>query len=138
MHSSVTVHLEVVMVQCYEGLTARAGSRIWQSVTTAHSSMKMNITYIVTLTVQQLFAAVTVSPHYDSTVIICLSLSLLSVCSAGTVRLVGGPNSRSGIVEYCSNNLWGLIADPGWSDIDAEVICKQLGLKRGKNKRLVI
>ena len=74
--SSVMVHLEVVRVQYYEGLTARAGSRIWQSVSTAHSNIKMNITYTVTLTVQQLFAAATVSLYHDNTAIsYCFSLT---------------------------------------------------------------
>ena len=61
------VHWDVVRVQYYEGLTARAGSRIWQSVSTAHSNMRTHITYTVTLTVQQLFAAVTVSLYHDNT-----------------------------------------------------------------------
>ena len=42
------------------------------------------------------------------------------------------PNSTSGIVEFCNNNLWGLIAEPGWSDNNAGVVCKQLGLERGE------
>ena len=45
---------------------------------------------------------------------------------------MGGPNSTSGIVEFCNNNLWGLIAEPGWSDNNAGVVCKQLGLERGE------
>ena len=71
--SSVMVHLEVVRVQYYEGLTARAGSRIWQSVSTAHYNMKMRL---ATLTVQQLFAAATVSLYHDNTAIsYCFSLT---------------------------------------------------------------
>ena len=64
----------------------------------------------------------------------CNLLLLLSdsVCRTGDVRLVGGPNSTSGIVEFCNNNLWGLIAEPGWSDNNAGVVCKQLGLERGE------
>ena len=70
------VHWDVVRVQYYEGLTARAGSRIWQSVSTVHSNMRTHITYTVTLTVQQLFAAVTVSLYHDNTAIsYCFSLT---------------------------------------------------------------
>ena len=74
--SSVTVYLGVVKVQYCEGLTARDGSRIWQSVSTAHSNMKTHIICTVTQTVQQLFDAVTVSPHYDILYSASLSLSL--------------------------------------------------------------
>ena len=50
------------------------------------------------------------------------------------MQLVGGPNGNSGIVEYCENYLWGLIAEPGWSDTDAAVVCKQLGFsEEGKD-----
>ena len=67
--------------------------------------------------------------------IYCILLPSLShsVCRTGDVRLVGGPNTTGGIVEFCSNNLWGLIAEPGWSDDNAGVVCKQLGLDRGRN-----
>ena len=27
----------------------------------------------------------------------------------------------------CFDNLWGLIEEEGWSDKDAEIVCKQLG-----------
>ena len=49
-------------------------------------------------------------------------------CRNGDVRLVGGENETSGIVEVCENNLWGYIAAPGWNDKDAAVVCKQLGI----------
>ena len=48
------------------------------------------------------------------------------VCSSGDVRLVGGPDRTSGVVEVCQSNLWSLIAEPGWSDSNAAVVCKQL------------
>ena len=48
-------------------------------------------------------------------------------CSDGEVRLVGSEWSYEGTVEICFNNIWGLIADSGWSQPDAEVVCRQLG-----------
>ena len=51
---------------------------------------------------------------------------LYSACSSGSVRLIGGPNNSSGIVQVCSSSLWGLIAEPGWSDANAAVVCRQL------------
>ena len=32
-----------------------------------------------------------------------------------------------GTVEICFGNLWGLVADSGWTDVEASVVCKQLG-----------
>ena len=73
----MAMNLEVVRVQYYKGLTARAGSRIWQSVSTAHSNMRI---YTATLTVQQLFAAATVSLYHDNTAIsYCFSLTQLGL-----------------------------------------------------------
>ena len=124
-------------VQYYEGLTARAGNRIYQSVSTAHYNIKTSIT-VSLIAVQQLFAAATVSLYHDNTAIsYCFSLTQFVVL----VMFVWwvGPNSTSGIVEFCNNNLWGLIAKPGWSDNNAGVICKQLGLERGEgHSELVI
>lgn len=42
--------------------------------------------------------------------------------------MVGGPDNNSGVVEICSNSLWGLIAEPGWSDANAAVVCRRLQL----------
>ena len=40
---------------------------------------------------------------------------------------MGGNNEGEGTVEICSDNIWGLISDAGWNDIDAKVVCRQLG-----------
>ena len=48
-------------------------------------------------------------------------------CEDGDVQLVGGTTKNEGTVEVCFDNLWGLIEEAGWTDKDAEVVCKQLG-----------
>ena len=69
-------YLEVVRVQYYEDLTARAGSRIWQSVSTAHCNINTSIMLTVSLiVVQQLFTAPTVS-LYIPTILQSLTASL--------------------------------------------------------------
>ena len=49
------------------------------------------------------------------------------VCSSGDVRLVGGSVESEGSVEICFMSLWGLISATNWLDINAEVVCRELG-----------
>jgi deleted-in-malignant-brain-tumors protein 1 len=48
-------------------------------------------------------------------------------CSQGDIRLRGG-TATSGRLEICNNNVWGTVCDNSWSEIDAMVTCRQLGL----------
>ena len=50
------------------------------------------------------------------------------------MRLVGGAYDNEGTVEVCSGGLWGLIADAGWDDNDAKVICRQAGFPNDNGK----
>ena len=41
---------------------------------------------------------------------------------------MGGANHTEGRVEICLNNEWGTVCDQMWDDINAGVVCRQLGL----------
>ena len=41
--------------------------------------------------------------------------------------MVGGKGAYEGTIEVCFENLWGLVAEAGWTQNDAEIVCKQLG-----------
>ena len=60
---------------------------------------------------------------------VVISLTVLcAACTNGDLRLIGGSSSFEGRVEICWNNEWATVCDDFWSNADARVVCRQLGL----------
>ena len=51
-----------------------------------------------------------------------------STCTQGAVRLQGSSVADEGRVEICNNNIWGTVCEMSWDNVDASVVCRQLGL----------
>ena len=54
-------------------------------------------------------------------------MNVTKPCTNGDVRLAGGLSSNQGRVEICYNNQWGTVCDNSFNNIDASVVCRQLG-----------
>lgn len=50
-----------------------------------------------------------------------------SGCTSGDIRLVEGSTELEGRVEICLNNMWSTVCDDGWENVDAGIVCRQLG-----------
>ena len=58
----------------------------------------------------------------------------MSECANGKVRLQGGElSNETGRVEACMAGQWSLVCDDHWDDIDASIVCRQLGYTGGKD-----
>lgn len=58
---------------------------------------------------------------------------MTEICSNGAVRVVGGLTSLEGVVEVCAGTRWGTICGRNWNDVDASVVCHQLGHVNGRD-----
>ena len=55
---------------------------------------------------------------------------MLIVCGDGDLRLVDSERIGEGRVEICFNNTYGSICADFWDEVDAQVVCGQLGFVR--------
>ena len=45
----------------------------------------------------------------------------------GAIRLINGSNATEGTVEVCNGTRYGTVCDDHWDELDARVVCRQLG-----------
>ena len=53
-------------------------------------------------------------------------------CADYDVRLYGGSNPNNRTVEVCFDEAWETVCGFSWSNNEAEVVCRQLGIDGGK------
>ncbi|KFP76227.1 Neurotrypsin, partial [Apaloderma vittatum] len=51
----------------------------------------------------------------------------------GALRLTGGRGSHEGHLEVYYAGQWGTVCDDGWTELNTQVVCRQLGFKYGKS-----
>ena len=56
---------------------------------------------------------------------------LFAACVNGAVRLVNGASANEGLVEICYNLEYGTVCDDFWDELEAKVVCRQLGYTSG-------
>ena len=61
-------------------------------------------------------------------IIVKIFLLYVENCTTGNVRLTGGDSALEGRVEVCIDGHWGAVCDSSWTDTEASVVCKQIGL----------
>ncbi len=52
-------------------------------------------------------------------------------CDVVSVKLIGGPDFKSGVIEINRNGIIGTICDDEFTELSAKVVCRQLGIPGG-------
>lgn len=58
---------------------------------------------------------------------LCVTMYMCIACTHGVARLRGSSFSNQGRVEICVNGVWGTVCDDSWAQVDANIVCRQLG-----------
>ena len=56
-----------------------------------------------------------------------INCSFFKACTNGNVRLVGGSTGKEGLIEICANGTYGTVCDDFFDELEAMVVCRQLG-----------
>ncbi len=61
-----------------------------------------------------------------------------SSCTNGDVRLTNGSSRMEGRVEICYNGSYNTVCDDFWDNLDAAVVCRQLGFNQSPGREYLM
>ena len=63
-------------------------------------------------------------------------LGVEAECTEGDIRLAGGLNNMGGRVEVCNGGVWGSVCNHNFGELEARVVCNQLGFNECKHSHI--